>query len=341
MSITTKNRYDSKVPLPPEGTAVWPWDNIPTSTIKMDLEWPRISVVTPSYNQAEYIEATIRSVLLQGYPCLEYIVIDGGSSDNSVQIIQKYEKSIAYWVSEEDSGQSHAINKGAEKATGDLIVWLNSDDILLPNSLLTIGKVWMERKPDALTGSIQFIKQNGDFDSRHQVCNPDFETLLTCKDYINQMATFMSLKVWKDLGGVNQDLHYSMDFDLWLRFLEKGHTFIAINDDLAACRLQPDSKTLGQSSPFHEEKFVVAFSFLQNVSRETKRRCEPWLRKKYGTFLCGQALDLVMKGDKKSTFYTLLKAFKNNKGIVFFASFRSCVIRLFNPFFRGACSLKS
>lgn len=124
-------------PLPP-GKIGWPWTKesrqLP-DTMPDSRPWPRISIVTPSFNQGRYIEETIRSVLLQGYPNLEYIVIDGGSSDNSVGIIKKYEPWLAYWVSEADRGQAHAINKGFQKATGEIFGWLNSDDVYCKGAL--------------------------------------------------------------------------------------------------------------------------------------------------------------------------------------------------------------
>jgi cellulose synthase/poly-beta-1,6-N-acetylglucosamine synthase-like glycosyltransferase len=116
---------------PPADKTGWPWtEESPLLPDKMegDCDWPKISIVTPSYNQGRFIEETIRSVLLQGYPNLEYIIIDGGSTDNSVEIINKYEPWLTYWVSEPDRGQSHGINKGFEKATCEVFGWLNSDD---------------------------------------------------------------------------------------------------------------------------------------------------------------------------------------------------------------------
>src|SRR5438067_1469746 len=131
-----------ELPPPPAGKTGWPWtDETPAlqSTRPDGSAWPRISIVTPSYNQGQFIEETIRSVLLQGYPDLEYIIIDGGSQDESVEIIKKYEPWLTYWVSEQDRGQSHAINKGFDRSTGLILGWLNSDDVLLPNALATVA----------------------------------------------------------------------------------------------------------------------------------------------------------------------------------------------------------
>jgi glycosyltransferase involved in cell wall biosynthesis len=132
----------AELPPPSPGKTGWPW-TVETPPLLPDrpdgCPWPRISIVTPSYNQGQFIEETIRSVLLQGYPDLEYIIIDGGSTDNSVEIIAKYEFRLAYWVSEKDRGQSHAINRGFCRSTGCLLGWLNSDDVLLPNALVTVA----------------------------------------------------------------------------------------------------------------------------------------------------------------------------------------------------------
>ena len=134
-----------QLPAPPEGKIGFPWNEEPPPQYSAE-NLPKISIITPSFNQGQFIEETIRSVLLQGYSNLEYIIIDGGSTDDTLEIIEKYSDFITYWISEPDEGQSHAINKGLAKATGEVFNWLNSDDYYLPNALLSLGQYFADHK---------------------------------------------------------------------------------------------------------------------------------------------------------------------------------------------------
>jgi hypothetical protein len=144
----------SELPPPPPGKTGWPWTIETHHRAEIDKNYPKISIITPSYDQGAFIEETIRSVLLQGYPNLEFIIMDGGSADGSVEIIKKYQDWLAFWVSEKDSGQTDAINKGLSRASGQYLNWLNSDDLLLPGALLAIAEISkLENDIDIITGA--------------------------------------------------------------------------------------------------------------------------------------------------------------------------------------------
>lgn len=182
------------------------------------LAWPRVAIVTPSYNQAQFIEETIRSALLQGYPDLEYIIIDGGSTDGSVEIIRKYEPWLAYWVSEPDAGQSAALNKGFRRAAGDILAWLNSDDVYLPGVLVK-RITEFNRAPDAvlLYGDCNFTDENGSLIRTWQARPCSTSTLLLEGNQIPQQSVFMRSGALSGVGGINPALHYIMDYELWVR----------------------------------------------------------------------------------------------------------------------------
>lgn len=182
----------------------------------------RISVVTPSFNQGQFLEETIRSVLDQNYPDLEYIIIDGGSTDNSVNIIRKYSSKLAYWQSTKDRGQSHAINVGFQHATGDIFLWLNSDDLLLPDSLSTISTYFTNHPHCSwLIAESVIIDADGLFLNVRSPIIPSAETMVRWMQgtWFAQQSVFWRKSLWLSVGLLDENLHYVMDWDLWLRFL--------------------------------------------------------------------------------------------------------------------------
>jgi len=211
---------------------------------------PKISIITPSFNQGQYIEQTILSVLDQNYPNLEYILIDGGSTDNTLEVIKKYEDKITYWVSEPDRGQAHAINKGLEKASGEIFNWINSDDYLEHGALFEIGE-YFKNNPDknVLCGYTRCF-----FDSDNSTSH---EYMMGIKDTVadslinvemNQPASFYKTALVKELGGVNESLRYVFDDELWFKYICKFglHNIGATNKRLAEFRLHGSSKSVGE-----------------------------------------------------------------------------------------------
>ena len=208
-------------------------------------ELPKISVVTPSYNQGAFLEDTIRSVIKQEYPDFEYIVIDGASSDASVDIIERYKADLAYWVSEEDRGQSHAINKGMVRASGDLLTWLNSDDMLEPGALMTVAKAH-QQNPDAgaYVGHGTKVNVRGDVEYYKKPSDLSFDGICRWMDGTNfmQPSCFFTRAAWEAAGPLDEDIHIALDVDLWLR-MAKQFDFVPVDALLSQARLHDDAKT--------------------------------------------------------------------------------------------------
>ncbi len=205
--------------------------------------YPKISIVTPSYNQGQYLEQTILSIIGQNYPNLEYIIIDGGSTDNSVEIIKKYEKYLAYWVSEKDKGQSHAINKGFSIATGDILAWLNSDDYYLPNTLFFIAKNLELQIPTILFGNCMHIFEGANTLLGSQVEEKHNTMNIQLIDYIIQPSSFWNRSAWQSVGNLSEDLHYAFDWEWFIKAHKQGIVFQPRQEYLSVYRIHKDHKS--------------------------------------------------------------------------------------------------
>jgi glycosyltransferase involved in cell wall biosynthesis len=177
-----------------------------------------VSIVTPSYNQARYIEATIQSVLSQDYPHIEYIIVDGGSSDGTLEIIKKYEKKIAWWVSEKDQGQTDAINKGFGRARGELLAWINSDDTYQPGAVSVAVKFLAEHpKVGMVYGDCNFINESGQIIGKFNSAQTNYRLLRQGFVHIPQQTMFFRANLWKQVGPLDASFYFAMDYDLWTR----------------------------------------------------------------------------------------------------------------------------
>jgi GT2 family glycosyltransferase len=217
---------------------------------------PLVSIVTPSYNQAAFLEQTLLSVLEQDYPHLEYLVVDGNSSDGSVDLIQKYAHRLAWWVSEKDSGQAEAINKGLARARGEIVAWLNSDDTYLPGTVSAAVRALQEHPEAALVyGDMLAVDENGQVINRLRYRQLDLIDLL-CFQIIGQPAVFMRREALEKAGPLDPSYHCLLDHHLWIRMAAQG-PIVHVAQTLAAARYHPAAKNRARAGEFGREAFRI------------------------------------------------------------------------------------
>jgi glycosyltransferase involved in cell wall biosynthesis len=251
-----------ELPPPPPGKTGWPWTEespqLP-ETLPNGQPWPQISIITPSYNQAQFIEETIRSVLLQGYPNLEYIIMDGGSKDASVEIIRKYEPWLAYWVSEPDKGQGNAVNQGFKRSNGSILAWNNSDDIYEKGALSLVATC-MANQPqtDVVYGNAKVVDENGQkiWELRSVPFTPK-AFLYKTVHIAAQCAVFWRRELFFKVEMLNEDLKFAMDFELLVKFIEAGAKFTFLRAFLGSYRAHGGSKTFGTSDQSVSEELKI------------------------------------------------------------------------------------
>ena len=221
-----------------------------------------VSIITPSFNQAAYLEQTILSVLQQDHPRIEYIVIDGASTDTSVDIIRKYESKLFYWVSEKDHGQAEAINKGFARATGEIVAWLNSDDYYLTGTVSSAVRIF-EENPDVVLayGNMLAVDEHGVTFNTLNYKQLTLEDLL-CFQIIGQPAVFMRRSALKDLK-LDSTFHFLLDHYLWIHIAQRGK-ILHIDQTWAAARYHAEAKNRAKAAEFGRE----AFQILENIKRD-------------------------------------------------------------------------
>jgi len=265
------------LPPPVPNKKGWPWTEespqLP-KTMQDGSPWPRISIVTPSLNQGEFLEETIRSVLLQGYPNLEYIIIDGGSTDGSVKIIKKYENWLTYWVSEPDKGQSHAINKGFSMATGDMLAWINSDDMLEINALNHVVNSMLQSPGTIVFGNVlnfvqgtneSYIVKQRDI-SLQSMLNPKMGS---CNWH--QPGMFVPSDLQKIVGDLDEGLHYAFDKDWVLRLISVAPVCY-LNRVVSRFRVHPEAKTSAGLDKMINEICLVNRRYLRYFKKKEREQ---------------------------------------------------------------------
>ena len=265
-----KHFMNDQIKKPFTKNSAWPWINTSESlpeTMPDGSPWPKISIVTPSYNQAQYLEETIRSVLMQNYPNLEYIIIDGGSTDGSVGIIKKYEPWLTYWVSEKDKGQADAINKGFKHCTGQIGAWINSDDLYLPNAfneVISAYKKSSSKHPGVISGITKVTDENLNLIYIYEGKDFSIDNLIKLC-IIPQASTFFTLDVFNHLNGLNDNYELAFDYHFWLRAALISD-IIFFPREIAIWRNYTDIKTFRMQKRSIYESIKAGFEVYRKIS---------------------------------------------------------------------------
>jgi glycosyltransferase involved in cell wall biosynthesis len=206
------------------------------------MSLPRISIVTPSFNQGKYIEWTVRSVLMQRYPQLEYILMDGGSTDNTREVLEKYADHFAHCVSEKDEGQADAIARGLERSTGDIMAYLNSDDMLAPGALQFVAQFFLQHPRIDAIYSHRVVVVESNTVASYWILPPHSNYIMKRWDHIPQETCFWRRRLFEKCGNIDRSFHFALDYDLFLRYMNAGQ-FFRVNRFLGAFRFHSDAKT--------------------------------------------------------------------------------------------------
>ncbi len=287
---------------------------------------PLVSIITPSYNQGRFLEATIQSVISQTYPNLEYILIDGGSTDESGQIIEKYSKYLTHWESRPDRGQAHAINKGLAKAKGDILGWLNADDLLLPSTVEIVVNSFLENPSiDVIYGHLDRIDEDGNLISTPVL--PKDRVVFSIEYIIgecvvNQPGSFWRREYLEKAGFLDETLRYGLDYEYWIRLALTGAQFKRLSQTVARFRVSERSKTGGETEKMALEQLKILDKVLAIEDLPSKTGLSPQqiitkARKTQSLISLHAFYGYYKKRNIRISAHWLIRALKNDPTILF------------------------
>lgn len=301
----------AELPPPPAGRSGWPWTEETPRRAGDPALAPRITIVTPSYMQGEFLEETIRSVLLQGYPDLEYFILDGGSTDGSREIIGKYEPWLAGWRCARDGGQPAAVNEGWARATGEIVAWINSDDWYLPGAFATIASAFENGKTAWVSGAVDDCDQHGKLLKRHPAAPTPFANCLTRRNYgYFQPGMFWRRALLQRVGPLDTDLEYGFDHEFWIRSLLAGYEMAALPEPLVCFRLHLGSKS---GVLFHRQMrddWEIFRRYRQHLPAEERGRAASALRDYEAEYFIPAIYRMLLAGRRGQALWCMLRSFR-------------------------------
>ena len=282
-------------------------------------QWPKISIVTPSYNQGQFLEETIRSVLLQNYPNLEYIIMDGGSTDNSVEIIEKYSPWLHYWINEPDKGHSSAINKGFNKATGSLYAYINSDDFYEPHVFSVIASAFAENPSlDLVAGVCTIFDQEREKRLFHPLWPDHLSEYVrtTFSSTFGQPASFWTKDIYGKAGGFDESLSFCFDREFFLKVGLAGAKTKMIPSKIARFREHGQSKSVTQAARFHEESIIILdrYGEICGLSIQDRKASERIMRNEIAYL---QTFSIWKNKGRQSAILSFLRMILNSPNLFF------------------------
>ncbi|RYD73184.1 MAG: glycosyltransferase [Verrucomicrobiaceae bacterium] len=304
----------SELPPPPTGKTGWPWtvESEPVPELSCGHECPKITVVTPSYMQGGYLEETIRSVLLQGYPNLEYFVLDGGSRDNSAEIIRRYEPWLAGWRCEKDEGQAATINEGWARASGDVVAWINSDDWYQVNAFAAVAPQFVGQTPAHwIQGAVDDHSSEGQFLRRRSAAATPLAKAIGFRDFgYHQPGMFWGRELITKVGSLDTTFDCSFDLEFWARSLAHGFELKPLEQAVACFRQHADAKTCRRTELIMRENWAVFRRYASDLSPAERRQAACWLRDYEADTLPRVLYRRLQQGERGVAFSYLLRKWR-------------------------------